>query len=746
MRRWLFELGLGMRMSVAGGRSGWTRLALIAAGVGLGVAVLLSVATLPSALAAADTRAKSRTENSQVEVAKGDNTLLLGIATTTFGSDSVHGRMLQPEGVNPPIPPGVTTLPGPGEMVVSPALADLMRDNPVLAQRWDATVVGTIGEKGLRGPADLAFYLGTDSLTEETGHRIDRFGAAADPDGEGGVSPAFVLLTAVGIVVLLMPVMVFMASAVRFGGEARDRRLAALRLVGSDAAMTRRIAAGETLAGALLGLGVGAVLAVGIAWAANRYATGVLSFYPYDMRPVPALVALIVVAVPAVAVLVTLSAMRRVVVQPLGVVRLSSTVRRRMWWRLILPAGGVVLLWPVLGGLEENTTRGIEFQAAGGVALLLIGLALLLPWLVEATVHQLGGGSLAWELAVRRLQFDSGTAVRAVSGIAVSVAGVIALQGLVTGIENSIGPGAAATGRFQFEISPTAEVPDKTWTTALSRTPGVLETTTVRTARAARGDDPSIQIHIGECAALNRYADMSTCVDGDVFAVSLPEVAGGYTLDSGETWTPPAPTKEGAPADSVMGYGPMLLVTPAALTGTKIPEASSNFAMTLDPSRPDALEQMRNTAARLDPQALIFEPGNAGVAEVMRTSRQALLVGTVVLLVLIGASMLVNVAEQLRERRRVLAVLVAFGTRRRTLTGSVLVQAAVPVLIGMTLAVSLGSALAAALMKAVESPISIDWFGIGTTSGVALLVVLGTTAAALPSLLRLTRPGNLRSE
>lgn len=55
-------------------------------------------------------------------------------------------------------------------------------------------------------------------------------------------------------VVLLTPVAVFIAAAVRFGGERRDRRLAALRLVGSDRSMTRRIAAGEALAGALLGL------------------------------------------------------------------------------------------------------------------------------------------------------------------------------------------------------------------------------------------------------------------------------------------------------------------------------------------------------------------------------------------------------------------------------------------------------------------------------------------------------------
>ena len=51
-----------------------------------------------------------------------------------------------------------------------------------------------------------------------------------------------------------MPVAVFIAAAVRFGGEARDRRLAALRLVGADRAATVRVAAGESALGALAGL------------------------------------------------------------------------------------------------------------------------------------------------------------------------------------------------------------------------------------------------------------------------------------------------------------------------------------------------------------------------------------------------------------------------------------------------------------------------------------------------------------
>lgn len=741
-RRWIFELGLGARMSVAGGRAGWARLALIAAGTGVGVALLVCMAALPSALEASSARKEARTEaiNSERDLARGDDTMLIGLATTAFRDDAIHGRMLQPEGSRPPVPPGLTTLPRPGEMVVSPALRQLIADNPVLADRWDARIVGTIGDEGLTGPADLAFYLGTDSLTEETGYRVDAFGHTFETEG---VSPVMVLLTAVGMVVLLTPVIVFMASAVRFGGEARDKRLAALRLVGSDAGMTRRIASGETLAGAVLGLLVGAVLAVVAALLANRYATGPMSFFLSDMRPVPVLVLLIALGVPSVAVLVTLSAMRRVVVEPLGVVRLSVTVRRRLWWRLILPVAGVVLLWPLKDGLGESS-GSIEFQAATGVALLLIGLALLLPWLVDAVVHRLGGGGVAWELAVRRLQLDSGTAVRAVSGIAVSVAGVIAVQGLVSGIEAQVGGSGPTSSRTaHHQILPKTDLPISTWTTALTETPGVQTIEPVRINRASQDGVEAI-VRIGSCAALAGFADVTGCADGDAYAINVAG-SGVFAVEGGGQWTAPASTRDVVAIDTLLDYGPVLLVTPAA-AGDAFPMGEVRYTVTLDGRSPDAVDRLRNTAARLDPQTLLFGPGNDAVANALRTIRQGLLAGTIAMLALIGASMVVNVAEQMRERRKVLAVLVAFGTRRRTLSGSVLLQAAVPVLLGMTLAIGFGSGLSSVLMAAVQAPVTVDWFGIGTTSGMAALVVLGTTAAALPTLLRLTRPGNLRSE
>lgn len=119
-------------------------------------------------------------------------------------------------------------------------------------------------------------------------------------------------------VVLLAPVAIFIATAVRFGGDRRDRRLAALRLVGTDIRSTRRIAAGEALFGSLLGLLAGVVFFLVGRGFSGSVEVWNYSVFPSDLAPAPWTAVLIAFAVPLCAVLVTLVAMRAVIAEPLG--------------------------------------------------------------------------------------------------------------------------------------------------------------------------------------------------------------------------------------------------------------------------------------------------------------------------------------------------------------------------------------------------------------------------------------------
>ncbi|MEH0514079.1 ABC transporter permease [Streptomyces sp. B21-106] len=777
--QWSRDLGLGIRFAFSGGREGWIRAVLTAVGVGLGVAVLLLTTAVPNVISVRHEREEARLDWSFVDPppAKADDTLLIAQVDTTFHEKDVRGRLVEPEGPRSPLPPGVSRFPAKGDMLVSPALKKLLAadGSALLRERLAYRVVGTIGESGLVGSQELAYYAGASGLASHVeGYGATRLKTFGNPQRTSEkTDPVLLLLILVVIVVLLMPVAVFIAAAVRFGGERRDRRLAALRLIGSDGGMTRRIAAGEALAGALLGLVLGTVFFLFGRQVAGTVEVMNVSVWPSYLNPSPVLAALVALAVPSAAVLVTLFALRGVVIEPLGVVRSTKPSRRRLWWRLLLPVAGLALLYPMIGQGRGNGEFN-EYQVICGVLLLLVGITALLPWLVEKVVARLGSGGVAWQLAVRRLQLSSGTAARMVNGIAVAVAGAIALQMLFAGVESDY---TADTGKdvhlAQMQVT-VPRGPSLTHTRqAFADTAGVSKVTALweqylgdKSWKSQNGPDLSTELIVGDCTALRELAKLPSCKDGDRFALegseypsyapklNVPgkklymETDGSFPGRTTEiVWTVPAGVRKAQAIEDMTGQrrGGFLL-TPGALPKEAATALRGQLYLSFDESVPDAYDRARNTAARLDP---LSQPMNwSATRQDLKFSsiRTGLLVGSACVLLLIGASLLVSQLEQLRERKKLLSALVAFGTRRRTLGLSVLWQTAVPIALGLLLAMAVGLTLGTVLLKMTRTTVRVDWGSVLAMTGFGAAVVLMVTLVSLPPLLRLMRPDGLRTE
>jgi ABC-type antimicrobial peptide transport system permease subunit len=778
MRRggqWAGDLAMGVRFAFTGGREGWIRALLTAVGVGLGVALLLLTTSMPNALSQRSHRSSARDDFTySAKVApKADDTLIIGSVDTTFRSADVRGRLLEPEGARAPLPPGVGKFPAKGEMLVSPALKELLESGSgrLLRERIPYRITGTIGKSGLIGPAELAYYAGATGLEDQLAggsvERIDYFGPAPGHQ-QDELDPVLILLIMIIFVVLLLPVGVFIATAVRFGGERRDRRLAALRLVGADGRMARRIAGGEALAGALLGLVFGTGFFLLGRELAGQLEVRSVSVFPSDLNPSPALALLVAVSVPAAAVLVTLFALRGVVIEPLGVVRAARPPRRRLWWRLLLPLGGLGLLYPMIGQGRANGDFN-QWMVIGGTMLLLFGVTALLPWVVEAVVARLDAGSVSWQLAVRRLQLSSGTAARMVNGIAVAVAGAIALQMLFAGVEHDY---TKATGndlnRAQMEINVSGHVSLAETAQKLARTEGVRKASALSVGSAGdRAKEPQteLEVAVGSCAELREVARVTSCRDGDVFRVTGSDydaktekiTEAGHTLyfdpaysgmtSHTTTWKMPAGVRTAGPREDPTGYRRGgLLITSGALPANAAAGLNQHVYVSLDPSVPDSREYVRNAAARLDPLADVYNLTVSEQTDQFRSVRTGLFVGATCVLVLIGASLLVSQLEQLRERKKLLSSLVAFGTRRRTLSLSVLWQTAIPIALGLLLASVVGLTLGAVLLKMVDASVSVDWASVLSMTAIGAAVVLAVTLLSLPPLLRLMRPDGLRTE
>ncbi|HEV3358147.1 MAG TPA: FtsX-like permease family protein [Pseudonocardiaceae bacterium] len=761
---WLRDFALGVRLAVGGGRTAWLRLILGTIGIGLAVAVLLMFASVTHILG---------DRNARTNAAQPNGTVIGGVAPTQIlrGDMSVHGTPIQGEylhgtGPNSPVPPGLASLPGPNEVVVSPALANLLSSDAGarLRPRFPQRIVGTIGEAGLSGPADLRFYAGTGPLPAAgpgltTALNSDSFGA---PGQQTSTDPTLLLVALLGGVAVLIPIFIFVSVSSRIAGAQRDRRLAALRLVGAGNWQVRRIAAGESLVSAGAGIVLGALAFLGIRQLTPSVDLLGWSAFTSDVVPAPALTVLIVLLVPGLAVGTVLFAMRRIIIEPLGVVRDGKPVLRRVWWRVALIVGGigVLLVGKALGSFGSTTS--IVCTVIGASALL-IGVPAILPWLLERAIDRVRGGSPSWQLAIRRLQLDSGTPARVVSGVAVVLAGAIALQLMLFASANQFsGPDSARANDGWLTLYTTPAAADEA-AANLTKVPAAQQVDLVQTIRAT-----GHLITIASCQTIISALHVHDCADGDGFRTTYPndrsaaepgavwQLIGAHDLSSDpKTWaTYTVPTNlipvTGSPT---VGPGPILgdvVLTPDAAADVNLPsDQDAEVWVRTDPKQADASDQIAAAEGRLTWQVFVGLSGSAELSADQKsfaTMRTLLLAGSLFTLLLAGVSMLVLALEQVRERRRPLAVLAAAGVPRSTVARSLLWQTAVPVVLAVVVSVGTGIGLAALVLRMADLPLAMDWSSIGVFAAATVVLVFLVTGATLPALRGTMRLSALRAE
>ncbi|GAB2628211.1 membrane protein [Paractinoplanes abujensis] len=752
MRRILAELALGVRLAFPSGRRGWLRTAMASAGVALGAAALLLGASVPVMLDAREARIVQRADSVGAQEVPAGRTLIVAGVDAQWGSNAVRGRLIWPDSPEAPLPPGVPAFPADHQMYASPALQEALSgpDGATLRRQMPYEVVGTIAPSGLSGPHEFAYYAGYERAKDLVGTgswRVDRFGYAQEDEPGPGT---YVVIAAM-LATLLLPIAIFIGAALRFGADARDRRLAAIRLVGADGRAVLRIALGESLVPAGLGLAAGTVLYLMVRGRAADLWLFDVSVFPADIRPVPVLALLVVVVVLALSAGLTLLGFRGVAVEPLGVFRRSTTWNGRLWWRLLPLAAGLWLLWPVLTGASDPD----EERAGLGVVLMVVALIPLVPYLVPLAARVLPGGSASWQLASQQLRQNPAASTRAVTGIVVAVTGAIALHAFF----------GAASLRRETPDNPhdpayVLQAPGRQTTTAMRERTARFETVDgIRAGTVAKytlygslESMGSAYLVVGDCTALAQIATFDRCADGDAFVVG--DLGRAVTLDAGKlqpvrgTKVPVPPRARparfiGTDAQNI-DLGLLLTSAPAALA-TVEPWFVETRMFASDDAPDTAAGQLRGLAAEIDPLAQFT--ALAPESDKYASLRIALNLGSAVILLMMGVGLLLDVASRLHDRRRLLGVLAAVGARRSTVIWSVLLQAFVPVLAGLALAIVAGAGLGSVLMLIARVPVALDLAAVLTPVAVGSALVLGTTLAVLlPAARRFTSTEELRYE
>lgn len=338
-----------------------------------------------------------------------------------------------------PAPPGMPRFPAPGEVWLSPALAELAGRLPAdqLAARFPAPA-GVLGDEALVHPDELVAVAGHEPGAPElraeraddgiVGSRPVRIASFAGEPTEESVG--YQVLALIAGVLMVVPLLVFGGAAARLTVARRDQRLAALRLVGATPGQVVGMTVAEAMIVAFAGALVGAAAyALAVPLLARVRIGGGAWFLP-DLWPHPPALAGVVVAVPLLVGLSAVVGLRRVVVSPLGVARRVTPPGLRVMRVLALLAALAAV--PVLSRDHDISVTVI----VGAIALAFLCVNLAGPWVVGVIGRVTGARARrpAWLLAGRRLADDPRSAWRTVSGVA--------LTGFVAGFLGLLSPGA----------------------------------------------------------------------------------------------------------------------------------------------------------------------------------------------------------------------------------------------------------------------------------------------------------------
>ncbi|MDX3669013.1 FtsX-like permease family protein [Streptomyces europaeiscabiei] len=741
------EFLLGLRLLFGAGRGNRIRFFLMAAGGSVGVCCLALVLTIPQILDAHDGRAAARQPRSASAQPAG-STLVLQ-RSDPYGSKSFT-RVFIAKGTKgaDPAPPGLKELPDPGEVFLSPRAHDLLRDRPAVAGLLPGDEKGLIGATGLAHPDELFAYIGTtrDKIADE-GRTLKSWGYGYAPIPAVEPSTRTYIRFALGSLVLL-PLGIFLSVCARLSAASRNRRLASLRLLGLSAKGTQRVNAAETVVAALLG----AILGLGEYWVLNQVMTRTglpsLRWYPADGALSVTTIAVCLIGSPLLAWFVGRASARDAAASPLAVRRTAAPKRPTKWGGLLLVTGLGIVVGYCATGFTDHPANSLGLNALvmpAGILLTGLGLVLTLPLISYALARRLARTtqSLTLNLAMRRNEVEPGSTMRVVTGLVLLVFSASLAQGVLIQLEQVTRPSAPVQDYSIVLSTLTTEQQRR-----LANVPGVrAHAVTMMSWTDPEGpaDQPWASAVVATCGQLAKLVRHSEgCEDGKVMRLSDPNAGTGQGARPGDSLVFRIP--EGGqgktlsltlPKDKIAysGYSPSgvggaeVLIPPSALPATARPEAAQ-YVLTSS-SDHDQVRKVLDGIATVIPTAEVDPVGvNIEGLQQIAVLETLLAVGMIMGLVIGTAAFVVSATDRAVERRAQVTAITLIGARARTMRTVQCVQVALPLSIGLVLALATGKLAEACYLITGGSEIYWDFAGLPVlalaAAGVAALSALGT--------------------
>lgn len=729
----------------------WVLAGMLVSTVALATLVVLFLASIPVALDRQENRlawTQAADWTQQADPQHNLDYVFVHSVRDRVGGEDVVVVNTAVHGAGIPPPPGVDAFPAPGEVVLSPALQGLLREQDDLGRYGRSG--GTLGPEALAGPTALMAVRGT-----ETG----QLSPVAVPVLSLAVSrastlddPVLALLLALAGVAMLAPPLLLAYVSTRAASRTRKRQAAALVIAGASRRLLTRVVAIEAAVGALVGtlLGFGVLLLL-------RGALAPLVVEPpapfaSDLRPPWAVAVLTVLVLPVSVAFIAVRTARRTVRDPLGATVTAREDGGTWRWAAL---GVLSLLVGVVAGLSGVLSRSQAVVAAmvtGAVALLLIGPAVCR--VIGAALLKSSRGSVV--LAGGSLTAAPRAAARMVSTavLAVFVAATFVIA-FPTAVEASyrdqpVVEQSTGVVAVRLPAAPPAKV--EQFAHQVTGLPGVEAVATVLTGEVQTGKS-ALTVWIGDCQAIVDAAGMdpSSCSGGH--AVSQTSLAESELAGASElAITGLQPREVAAFTDAPDFDAPSSLVLPQhrAVTLRTSPAAidrpqiivdaavsgldSSAFRPTLVNVRvnaSDVVEEVSELALAADPTAEVAtrESSQQGFDGGLRRYYLLMSWGAALTLLTAAASVFTGAVSGHLERARTTSILWAAGARVVTLRRASLLAILTPLASLSTLALLLG-VLSALLIIPGAAP---AWVALGGLWPVLLGLGLTSVAAAAAS-------------
>lgn len=423
-------------------------------------------------------------------------------------------RILEPRARIPGVPPD----PPVGSWFVSPALREVMREDPGVAERYGLDA-GVLGKEGVAHRGELLAYRFVDNdlgraqkLSLEPG--IDWIGDGAEVVELFPISVAAVAL--IGI-----PGLGLMLAALAPFGPVLERRDSLLDALGASRGSRSRLA----VAHAALCAGPGAVAGSLVWYVLARELTVV----PLVSRPVfrgdlamPApLAVLVVLGVTGLAAMVVLIRPRRACGN-----RPTHAMPRTPPAARVVPL--LVGLAIAVAGIATPDRGGAKVFLAGVVAIA-IGAVAGLPYVLDRVGRRMAKHPTTLALLVgRRLQWDAASSARSLVAVG-TLAVLLPLVAAWVAVARSLDT-PPETDAYAVELR--GDLPDTTVGELAERTGAIP----VKVVTATNG--PPEPLLVGDCRALAEVVNLTRCDTTFEFARPSSIVLGGYERLSGARSTP----------------------------------------------------------------------------------------------------------------------------------------------------------------------------------------------------------------